>query len=969
MSDYYEIGVFMKLSKIILIIVLLLIVSCFNSEDGSNGSSVVVIPNPNNTVFVSQTIINKRYFKNGDTIELTVNMNSSDCDLSADFSSIDSEYSEGGEVVSLVNGSQFKISYTISNSNTTSDSENIAIAVKAEDSYGNENKDISNDYNTFLHLDNTAPVITVNEILTHDSTPMITGTITEKSADIEITINGITYSNGVTYGYNAIQIMGNSSPYTWKLCDNIISALTDSTYDVTVSATDQCGKSSSVTENDIIEIIGSAGTYIGDITDVTVDAYLDNDNNKKYRLINCSHTMEYSKDNSNWTPCISSSQTIEILDQDHLYVRQKDAPSIVRDLGVVNTSVNGDLVAERTLIAEFYGDNNQYYRDIQNVYPGKKVRIIAKIDSNSSEDFLWSGKIKLYYSADTVIDSNDILVDSECASEHIEEWKITPDGDHAMWDDFIIPMNLNPGKYYILAEFIPDDGVEYSTSNNVTPKSVAASFYVADRDEQLMDGAFKIVNSWGVGGNWENIKDGHYWITYDAMKHQKFYVYYYINDFTKVYNPSAVVFFYVNGGYRDESIIKIYLKDRVTNEIRAVKELQSRWESKYFSGHLAFYNDIAIDISEFKYLLDSCDVEINVDNQANSIVRIYHAKLCLYSDYDSDPDKTLNCSDTSVEIEKESEKSIMIDTGSITTSNISNISRFSLMKQLNFKINLTTKPTSLSDISKYQKKNPKLYKKKRYSFLSKYGKGSGLNPMTAEELKEMPLLTGASSQISNSMLPNSVDWSKTNYFPPIGDQGKESSCVAWSVGYYIHTYYEAKEHDWDLSSTLWDNEFKKPNGNLSNIFSPDFIYHQINAGVDDGSNYRRAAGIVTQLGCATWEDMPYKDYNHTSWPDEYAWKNAVRYRGGYDSTNYFDYFKTGYFCIESDEDIKILKQLLANGYMVSISVKSTSGGIYDYLDEKDVFNNTTLSEMETDHANTIVGYKEGTAWNPNSPDE
>ena len=33
----------------------------------------------------------------------------------------------------------------------------------------------------------------------------------------------------------------------------------------------------------------------------------------------------------------------------------------------------------------------------------------------------------------------------------------------------------------------------------------------------LKQGAFKIANSWGIGG-WENVDDGFYWISYETMK-------------------------------------------------------------------------------------------------------------------------------------------------------------------------------------------------------------------------------------------------------------------------------------------------------------------------------------------------------------------------------------------------------------------------------------------------------------------
>ena len=51
-------------------------------------------------------------------------------------------------------------------------------------------------------------------------------------------------------------------------------------------------------------------------------------------------------------------------------------------------------------------------------------------------------------------------------------------------------------------------------------------------------------------------------------------------------------------------------------------------------------------------------------------------------------------------------------------------------------------------------------------------------------------------------VPSSWDNSATNWFPPIGNQGSEGSCVSWACGYYTKTFQEAKEHNWNLFGML-----------------------------------------------------------------------------------------------------------------------------------------------------------------------
>ena len=49
-----------------------------------------------------------------------------------------------------------------------------------------------------------------------------------------------------------------------------------------------------------------------------------------------------------------------------------------------------------------------------------------------------------------------------------------------------------------------------------------------------------------------------------------------------------------------------------------------------------------------------------------------------------------------------------------------------------------------------------------------------------------------------AFLPAEVDLSAG--FPPPGDQGQQSSCTAWAVGYALRSYYEGKRHNWTFAS-------------------------------------------------------------------------------------------------------------------------------------------------------------------------
>jgi len=93
------------------------------------------------------------FYKNEDTITLTVVLDEADLTVTADFSTIDSEYTAGDEDVSLTE-TTYTITYAISTANERADGE-YTIIVTAADAAGNTTDDSCS-----VSLDNTVPVIT-----------------------------------------------------------------------------------------------------------------------------------------------------------------------------------------------------------------------------------------------------------------------------------------------------------------------------------------------------------------------------------------------------------------------------------------------------------------------------------------------------------------------------------------------------------------------------------------------------------------------------------------------------------------------------------------------------------------------------------------------------------------------------------------------------------------------------------------
>ena len=241
------------------------------------------------------------------------------------------------------------------------------------------------------------------------------------------------------------------------------------------------------------------------------------------------------------------------------------------------------------------------------------------------------------------------------------------------------------------------------------------------------------------------------------------------------------------------------------------------------------------------------------------------------------------------------------------------------------------------------------------------GHGTGMRPPTEEQWELMAgrvrIVDSLSIKGMAKSYPESLDYSTSPHFPPIGNQGEIGSCASFSTVYYTKTFQEASEKGWDFSSTTWTGPWPGyPSNNQDKIFSPEFVYYLINNGdVDWGSNFQDNVWVLSDIGVSSWETWPYEgtyppdDYD---WPDEDAWREAPLYRGYIPSEAAWG--TAYYFYINDAGDLEIVKTLLANNLLVSIIVDATK---YDSMTADDIWNTDTYhAPLSLNHANTIVGY-------------
>jgi C1A family cysteine protease len=184
-----------------------------------------------------------------------------------------------------------------------------------------------------------------------------------------------------------------------------------------------------------------------------------------------------------------------------------------------------------------------------------------------------------------------------------------------------------------------------------------------------------------------------------------------------------------------------------------------------------------------------------------------------------------------------------------------------------------------------------------------------------------------SNMLKNASASSAIDWSAN--MPQPGDQGQQGSCVAWATGYNYKSYQEQVQHDWSLSPT-------------HNLFSPAYVYNQIDGGQDGGAAISDALNLLVSQGCDTLDDMPYNDQDYTTQPTQ-----AQRLRASYfPSLSWTPIF-------QGTPNVTAMKSALANGPIVAGTNVYWSAGweTSGNIAQKDVSGTSAGG-----HAIAIVGY-------------
>lgn len=195
--------------------------------------------------------------------------------------------------------------------------------------------------------------------------------------------------------------------------------------------------------------------------------------------------------------------------------------------------------------------------------------------------------------------------------------------------------------------------------------------------------------------------------------------------------------------------------------------------------------------------------------------------------------------------------------------------------------------------------------------------------MVIEDRSQLRNIPFADVPFGGTELPKLIDMS--DKMPDPGNQGEQQSCVAWAIAYALKSYQENVQ----LGTKL--------------LFSPSYIYNQINNGQNVPTVVQDALNILSQQGVCLYDEMPYNQGDWKSQPTAEMKASAKR-------------FKIANWRQINTVDIKEVKTFLAGGLPVVIGANVSGDFIQDGFRKGKNFIWSDKGTPEGGHAMLIVGY-------------
>lgn len=177
--------------------------------------------------------------------------------------------------------------------------------------------------------------------------------------------------------------------------------------------------------------------------------------------------------------------------------------------------------------------------------------------------------------------------------------------------------------------------------------------------------------------------------------------------------------------------------------------------------------------------------------------------------------------------------------------------------------------------------------------------------------------------------------------PPVRSQGNQGSCVAWATAYYLKSYQEKIQGNYDYNS-------------YEDVMSPSFVYNQTKSNINcmSGSSISRALELLKTQGVSTWKEFPYTEEQCSRMPSEEliisSGKNKIK-----------EYYSVQIPESNTDENytlINLVKTLIYQKQPVVISL-DWKDIVFEEIDNETVATSFSLNPTdECGHAVLLVGY-------------
>ena len=229
---------------------------------------------------------------------------------------------------------------------------------------------------------------------------------------------------------------------------------------------------------------------------------------------------------------------------------------------------------------------------------------------------------------------------------------------------------------------------------------------------------------------------------------------------------------------------------------------------------------------------------------------------------------------------------------------------------------------------------------------------TGFKPAPKEELEKIkPFEEGK----FRGEIKSSIDMSED--FPPVGNQGRLMSCVAWSIAYVLSYYHHSSHSSYYTSGNEID---------CNAIYSPAFIYNSLNYCTNGGILYTDALAFVKEYGIVDLCEMPYDTSDYCTLPTREQYNKA--------RSNRIHQFYNARGAVTAE----MLKEKMNEGFPILIGVYVDNAFITKYK-SNETANYVWGGYKDRDlygHAMIIVGYDNdksafkvmnswGTSWGEN----